>query len=96
MLLFFCNSVILIVQIEELRKEGKGAWEAVLEATQHRTRPIILDRRRRKPRSDSDLTRGILGTNGIRVDGWHYRRNSLDACLSAGALRRLVPDQGAD
>jgi multidrug efflux pump subunit AcrB len=36
------NSVILIVQIEELRKEGKGAWEAVLEATQHRTRPIIL------------------------------------------------------
>lgn len=36
------NSVILIVQIEELRQEGKGAWEAVLEATQHRTRPILL------------------------------------------------------
>jgi multidrug efflux pump len=36
------NSVILIVQIEELRQEGKGAWKAVLEATQHRTRPIIL------------------------------------------------------
>jgi multidrug efflux pump subunit AcrB len=36
------NSVILIVQIEELRQEGKGAWDAVLEATQHRTRPILL------------------------------------------------------
>jgi hypothetical protein len=27
---------------EELRQQGKGAWEAVLEATQHRTRPILL------------------------------------------------------
>ncbi len=36
------NSVILVVQIEELRAEGKAPWEAVLEATQHRTRPILL------------------------------------------------------
>jgi multidrug efflux pump len=36
------NSVILIVQIEELRKEGRSAWDAVVEATEHRMRPIML------------------------------------------------------
>ncbi|KKB80928.1 ACR family transporter [Devosia soli] len=36
------NSVILIVQIEHLRSEGIAAWGAVVEATQHRLRPILL------------------------------------------------------
>ncbi|WP_448044993.1 efflux RND transporter permease subunit [Bradyrhizobium liaoningense] len=36
------NSVILIVQIEHLRSEGKPPWEAVVEATEHRMRPILL------------------------------------------------------
>jgi multidrug efflux pump subunit AcrB len=36
------NSVILIVQIEDLRKEGRQAWDAVVEATEHRMRPILL------------------------------------------------------
>ena len=36
------NSVILIVQIDELEKEGLPPWEAVVEATQHRMRPIML------------------------------------------------------
>ncbi|MCJ7995592.1 efflux RND transporter permease subunit [Rhizobium cremeum] len=36
------NSVILIVQIEELRKEGMSPWKAVVEATEHRMRPIML------------------------------------------------------
>jgi multidrug efflux pump subunit AcrB len=36
------NSVILIVQIEDLRKEGRPAWHAVVEATEHRMRPIML------------------------------------------------------
>jgi multidrug efflux pump subunit AcrB len=36
------NSVILIVQIEEHRRNGMGTWEAVLDATMHRTRPIML------------------------------------------------------
>ena len=36
------NSVILIVQIEDLRKEGRPAWEAVVEATEQRMRPIVL------------------------------------------------------
>ena len=36
------NSVILIVQIEQLRSEGRPPWEAVMEATEHRMRPILL------------------------------------------------------
>ena len=36
------NSVILIVQIEHLRDEGMKAWDAVIEATEHRMRPIML------------------------------------------------------
>lgn len=36
------NSVILVVQIETLREEGVEAWAAVVEATEHRMRPILL------------------------------------------------------
>ena len=36
------NSVILVVQIEHLREEGKAPWLAVIEATEHRMRPILL------------------------------------------------------
>ena len=36
------NSVILIVQIEHLKEAGRPAWEAVIEATEHRMRPIML------------------------------------------------------
>jgi multidrug efflux pump len=36
------NSVILIDQIEHERAHGREAWEAVVEATMHRFRPILL------------------------------------------------------
>ncbi len=36
------NSVILIVQIEELRADRMSAWKSVVEATEHRMRPIML------------------------------------------------------
>ena len=36
------NSVILIIQIEDLRREGVPPWNAVIEATEHRMRPILL------------------------------------------------------
>jgi multidrug efflux pump subunit AcrB len=36
------NSVILIDQIETLRREGVDPWRAVVEATEHRMRPIML------------------------------------------------------
>jgi multidrug efflux pump len=36
------NTVILVTQIDSFREEGKGPWEAVVEATMHRMRPILL------------------------------------------------------
>jgi multidrug efflux pump subunit AcrB len=36
------NSVILIDQIEHERANGREAWDAVVEATMHRFRPILL------------------------------------------------------
>jgi multidrug efflux pump len=36
------NSVILVVQIEALRDEGLDAWNAVIQASEHRMRPIML------------------------------------------------------
>ena len=36
------NSVILTVQIETLRKEGLGQWDAVVRACEERVRPIML------------------------------------------------------
>ncbi|MFD2184624.1 efflux RND transporter permease subunit [Rhodoplanes azumiensis] len=36
------NSVILVVQIETLRKDGLGAWDAVVRACEERVRPIML------------------------------------------------------
>ena len=36
------NSVILVTQIEEYEREGREPWDAVVEATCHRMRPILL------------------------------------------------------
>jgi len=36
------NSVILIVQIEDLKRDGRPPWDAVVEAAEHRMRPILL------------------------------------------------------
>jgi multidrug efflux pump subunit AcrB len=36
------NSVILVVEIDTLRSNGKHPWDAVIEASEHRMRPIML------------------------------------------------------
>ena len=36
------NAVILVTQIEECEADGLGPWDAVVEATRHRMRPILL------------------------------------------------------
>jgi multidrug efflux pump subunit AcrB len=36
------NSVILVTQIDEYEKKGYAPWDAVVEATEHRRRPILL------------------------------------------------------
>jgi len=36
------NSVILVTQIDEFERAGDSPWQAVIDATQHRRRPILL------------------------------------------------------
>ena len=36
------NSVILVTQIDEYERNGYAPWDAVVEATEHRRRPILL------------------------------------------------------
>ena len=36
------NSIILIAQIDEMHRDGSDRWSAVVEATKHRMRPILL------------------------------------------------------
>ncbi|MCE0913804.1 efflux RND transporter permease subunit [Pseudomonas sp. NMI760_13] len=36
------NSVILVTQIDEFEEQGYSPWDAVVEATNHRRRPILL------------------------------------------------------
>ena len=36
------NSVILVTQIDEFEAQGYASWDAVVEATNHRRRPILL------------------------------------------------------
>ena len=36
------NSVILVTQIDEFERNGSAPWDAVVEATEHRRRPILL------------------------------------------------------
>ncbi|WP_085684214.1 MULTISPECIES: efflux RND transporter permease subunit [unclassified Pseudomonas] len=36
------NSVILVTQIDEFERKGYAPWDAVVEATEHRRRPILL------------------------------------------------------
>ncbi len=38
------NAVILVTQIDEFEAEGMNPWDAVVEATCHRMRPILLTR----------------------------------------------------
>ena len=88
------NSVILIVQIEHLKEAGQPAWEAVVEATQHRMRPILLTAAAASL-ALIPIARDLLGADGLRYDGRHHRRHAADAVVFASALRRMVPDQEA-
>jgi hypothetical protein len=77
------NSVILIVQIEHLKDEGRPAWQAVVEATEHHMPPIIL--------TAAAASLGLLPiareiADGLRDDGRHHRRWAAHTAVFAGAL----------
>ena len=88
------NSVILVAQIDEFLGQGREAWDAVVEATSHRVRPIYYSSRC-KPRHDFNRWRGLLETDGLCHDRRHSCWHRADADLFAGALCRRLSDKAA-
>ena len=84
------NSVILIDQIDQQHRRGRGSVEGGHQC--HRASPAAdpADGRGRHPRHDPDRADGVLGTDGLRRDGRTGGRDAADAGVPAGALRDLV------
>ncbi len=87
------NSVILIDQIETEKAHGRHPWDAVIEATAHRFRPILL--------TASAAILGMIpiaptifwGPMAYAIMGGLAVATVLTLDLPSGALRDLVPDQ---
>ena len=88
------NSVILIVQIEEVRNEGRSAWEAVVEATEHRFRADHADRGSGKFWRSFRSKRFLGAGWPTRYDGGHHRRHPAHVVVLTGSVRDLVPGLG--
>ena len=90
------NAVILIGQIDAERAAGKTVWDAVVEASSSRFRPIML--------TAVSTVLGMIpiaptvfwGPMAFAIMGGLLVGTAADAGLPAGALRRLVRSQGAD
>ena len=89
------NSVILIVQIEDLRKAGRPAWDAVVEATEHRMRPIMLTAAAASLALIPIAREIFWGPMAYAMMGGIIVGTRADAVVPAGALCGVVPDQGA-
>ena len=88
------NSVILIDQIEKEKARGRTPG---MRSSRPRA-PLPPDpahRRRRDPRHDPDRADRLLGSDGLRDHGRPGGRDAADPRLPSGALRDVVPDQGA-
>ena len=89
------NSVILIDQIEHERAQGREAWEAVIEATMHRFRPILL--------TAAAAILGMIpiaptifwGPMAYAIMGGLAVATAAHPGFPAGALRHLVPHRAA-
>ena len=89
------NSVILIHQIEEDKAKGLHPWDAVVGATLHRVRPILLTAAAAILGDGSDRDDRLLGSDGLRDHGGPRDRDGSDPRLPSGALCGVVPHQEA-
>ena len=82
------NWVILIDQIETEIANGRAAWDAVIVATEHRLRPILL--------TAAAAILGMIpisGPDGLRCDRWIGGVDTAYPRVPARAVCRLVQDQ---
>ena len=88
------NSVVLIDQIETEKANGRHPWDAVVEASMHRFRPILL--------TAAAAILGMIpiaptifwGPMAYAIMGGLAVATLLDSGVPAGTLRRLVPHKG--
>ena len=80
------NSVILIDQVQTEMDEGRDAWNAVVDAAVHRTRPVVLTAAA-TVLAMIPLTRSVFwGPMAIAIMGGLTDRDGADDLLRAGAL----------
>ncbi len=89
------NAVILVSQIDDFRAEGRRPWDAVIEATHHRMRPILLTAAAASLGMIPIAREVFWGPMAYAMIGGILVAHAADAAVPAGALRRLVPYQGA-
>ena len=89
------NSVILVVEIETLRKEGLGAVGGRCEGLGASFAAYYAHGLGCEPWPGPDCARRVLGANGLCHDRRHPSRHSADAPVPARSLCRLVQDQRA-
>ena len=85
------NSVILVDQIEQDIAAGQRPWDAIIDATVRRFRPIVLTALRGDPRDDSADAQRVLRPDGGGDHGRIVRRDGTDAAVPAGTVRGVVP-----
>ena len=84
------NSVVLMAQIKENEDAGMERGAAIVDATMHRLRPILLTAAAAILGLIPIVERSVLGTDGHRHDGRAVHRDRADADLPAGAVCELV------
>ena len=84
------NAVILVVQIETDRAEGKSVRDAVMASATSRLRPMILTAISTVLGLDPDRADGVLGADGVRHHGRAAGGDAADADPAAGAVRHGV------
>jgi hypothetical protein len=88
------NTLILLGQIQHNLEEGLTPFDAVVESTVQRARPVILTALAAISRLHPADTLRLLGNPGLHVDRRHVRRDSTHARLPALDVCHLVPDRG--
>ena len=88
------NSVILIVQIDMDLAKGLRPWDAVIDATTHRLRPIVLTAAAASLGMIPIASEVFWGPMAYAIIGGLFVA-TLFSAVSAGPLCRPVPHQGA-